>query len=56
MFIGENLNNKQIAALQAVADRSCGSRFASLQGVVEEAEQTPSRFGCLHDAWKSVPR
>jgi hypothetical protein len=49
MFIGENLSEKEIAVLQAVADRGCGARFASVTGVKEEIDRSPSRFRCLHD-------
>jgi len=55
MFIGENLNDRQVAVLQAVADRSCGCRFASVDGVKKEAEQTPSRFRCLYNKYDHVP-
>lgn len=33
MFIGENLNAKQIACLQAVADAQCGYLWASLESL-----------------------
>jgi hypothetical protein len=55
MFIGENLTEKQIAALQAVADACIGYQFASVQSVIETAEQTRSRFRCLYDKNDKVP-
>ncbi len=55
MFIGENLNERQVAVLQAVADRACGAMFASVEGVKEQAEQTPARFRCLYNKYDRVP-
>jgi hypothetical protein len=55
MFIGEDLNEKQIAVLQAVADACCGARFARIRGtdtsVTSTIEQTPRNFKVLHDPY-----
>jgi tRNA U54 and U55 pseudouridine synthase Pus10 len=55
MFIGEDLNEKQIAALQAVADASLGARFASVESIKNAAEDSPRRFRCLYDENDNVP-
>lgn len=59
MFIGENLNEKQIAVLQAVADACGGCQFARIKGsdnaVKETAERCPSRFRVLYNREDRVP-
>lgn len=59
MYIGENLNEKQIAVLQAVADACGGCRLARVKGtdnaVKETAEGCPSRFRVLYNREDKVP-
>ena len=54
MFIGENLNERQVAVLQAISDRAGGALFASVDGVKEQAEQS-CRFRCLYNKYDRVP-
>jgi hypothetical protein len=47
MFIGEDLNERQVAALQLVADVSAGCPFARVASLVKEASNMTYR--ALHD-------
>jgi HEPN domain-containing protein len=47
------MNEKQIAALQAVKDATCGCQFASVQNVAKTVKQM--QFRALHDEYGEVP-
>ena len=52
MFIGQDLNEQQVAALQLVADVSAGCPFARLESLRKEAENMT--YLALHDEYGNV--
>lgn len=53
MYIGQNLNDHQVAVLQAVADGCLGCRLVSVAKLKTVIENS-TRFNCLHDGEMSV--
>lgn len=46
-MIGEKLNKKQVACLQAIADASMGAIYTSIELLYETIEASPNNFNCL---------